>query len=266
MKYKHEVILFCKSYHKDIERVQILFDSIQKFNKDSLPFYLCIPKSDLQLFQNTLGTTGYEIVFDDDLSDIQEQSHFTQQLFKMEFYKTNIARYFFLADSDMYFIKDFYKHDFVTENGIPYMTLHECKDFLEYSTCMFGDNRLNEWFIGERLPIMKLFGRSGKPYDYSGSANLYASEIFESLLNNYCVPNNLTFLDLLKYCSSENTWYGEWALASNFKFYPCAPMFKTFHTKWQYDLAKQLGITEESISNNYIGITMQSNWNAPLRF
>ena len=210
MEYKHKLILFCKSYKGDVHRAKLLYDSVKKHNQDNLPLYLCIPRSDLKIFEETLGSGGYTVVFEDELnSEVTEQSHFTQQLFKMEFYKTNLAEYFFLIDSDMYFIKDFYTTDFITEDGIPYMTVHECKDFLEYTDIIFGDNRLNDWFKSERLPVMEIFGRSGKPYDYSGSANLYASEVFRGLYENYCKPNNLSFLDLLKHCASENTWYGE---------------------------------------------------------
>jgi hypothetical protein len=267
MSYKHELILFCKSYRNDIDRAKILFDSIQKHNVDKLPFYFSIPKADLPLFESKLGATGYEVVFDEDLTSlVNTQSHFNQQLFKMEFYKTQIAKYFFLVDSDMYFIRDFSSTDFVTEDGIPYMTMHECKDVLEYSPFIFGDDRMKDWFDSERLAIMELFNRKGKPYDYSGSANLYISSVFEGLFENYCKPNNLTFLDLLKFKSSENTWYGEYALFSGLKFYPCAPMFKTFHYKLQYDICKSLGLTEQSISKNYLGITMQSNWNSPLKY
>lgn len=267
MEYKHRLILFCKSYSGDVERASTLYDSIKRYNRDSIPFYLSIPKSDEQLFRSKLGVGDYHLVFDEDLTDaVKEQSHFSQQLFKMEFYKTQIAEHFFLADSDMYFIRDFYTTDFLTEDGIPYMTMHECKEVLEYSNPIFGDGRLKDWFDGDRIDIMEVFGRKGRTYDYSGSANLYSSEVFKGLYENYCKPNKLTFLDLLRFKASENTWYGEYALASNFKFYPCAPMFKTFHFSWQYSHSKSLGITEEMISQNYLGITMQSNWGAPLRY
>ncbi len=265
--YQHEIILFCKSYHHDVDRAKILFDSIQQHNKDHIPFYISIPKQDLELFQSKLGTDGWIAIFDEDLTElISNQSHFTQQLFKMEFYKTNIAKYYFTMDSDMYFIRDFYKTDFIAENDIPYFTIHECKELMELSWVIKGSNVLMEWFNAERRPVMELFGRSGKTYDYSGSAILYISDVFKGLYESYCQPNNLTFLDLLSSCGSENTWYGEFALYSDLKFYPTGPMFKTFHYPEQYTISKQLGITEEMLSENYLGITMQSNWGAPLKY
>lgn len=266
-KYKHNLILYCKSYRGDLERASILFESIKKHNKDNLPFYIQIPKNDLELFKNKLGKEGYEIVFDEDITNLVDiQSHFTQQLFKMEFYKTNIAKYYFLIDSDMYFIRDFNINEFINEDGTPYVTMHENKSLREYSYNIKGNDILTEWWIGERNKIPELFGRKGRLYDYSCSALLYISEVWESLYKEYCEPNQLTFLDLLKYQSSENTWYGEWILHKEFKFYPCEPMFKTFHYPWQYQLSKQLGHTEEMLSSVYLGITLQSNWGAPLKY
>lgn len=264
MEYKHKLILFCKSYIGDITRYSVLYDSIQKYNVENIPFYTLIPKQDLQHFK--LQHPNAIFLLEEDLHITSEQSHFSQQLYKMSMFKLNIAEYYFTMDSDMYFIKPFYKTDFITEEGIPYITIHECKDLLEYSECITGDNRLRVWFADERIKIMQLFGRKGKLYDYSGSAALYIAPIFKDLYENYCKPNNLTFEDLLAYCASENTWFGEYILHKGMRFLPSNPMFKTFHYKWQYDLAKQLGITEHIIAENYLGITMQSNWGAPLKF
>lgn len=265
--YKHKIILYCKSFRGDLDRAEVLFNSIKKHNKDSIPFYFQIPKLDLKIFQDRLGTEGYEVVFDEDITDlVNVQSHFTQQLYKMEFYKTRIAEYVFLIDSDMYFIRDFNVTEFINEDGTPYITMHENKALREFSYNIKGTSLLTEWWINERNKIPELFGRKGRLYDYSCSALLYISSVFETLYEEYCKPNNLTFLDLLIYQTSENTWYGEWLLYKGYKFYPCEPMFKTFHYPWQYQHFKQLGITEEMLATTYLGVTLQSNWNAPLKY
>ena len=264
MAYKHKLILFCKSYVGDISRAEVLYHSIQQHNKDDIPFYVLIPQKDLAEFSLKLPKAFF--LLEEELNITKEQSHFSQQLYKMSLYKLGLAEYYFTMDSDMYFIRPFYKEDFLTQDNIPYFTIHECKDLLEYSECIIGSGQLREWFINERIKVMDVFGRRGKVYDYSGSAILYISSIFEGLDENYCKPNNLSFLDLLEFNASENTWFGEYALHSNLRYLPCNPMFKTFHYKWQYDLAKQLGITEQILANNYLGITMQSNWGAPLKF
>ena len=40
-----KIVLYCKTYHHDIDRVKSLTDSIKKHNKDNILFYISIPKS-----------------------------------------------------------------------------------------------------------------------------------------------------------------------------------------------------------------------------
>ena len=51
----HNVILYCKSYAGDVQRVKKLKTSIEKYNRDNIPFYISCPKQDKQLFDDTLG-------------------------------------------------------------------------------------------------------------------------------------------------------------------------------------------------------------------
>ena len=46
-----KLVLYCKSYRGDFERVKVLNESIKQFNKDNIPFYVSIPKADEQLFK-----------------------------------------------------------------------------------------------------------------------------------------------------------------------------------------------------------------------
>ena len=266
-----KVVLFCKSYRGDLDRVKVQFESITKHNKDNIPYYICIPREDESLFRDKLGKGNYNIIFEDDVAKTDSKNkngHYTQQIYKLMFAFKNISEFYFLMDSDSHFIRDFGIEDFFTPDGVPYITMHECKDLLELSKVIKGDDTLNEWFKGERLKIMDIFGRKGKLYDYSGSGSiLFSSKVIKELKKQYMDPNKLSFQDLLDYCTSENTWVGEFLLQSKcIEFMPCAPPFKTFHYVEQYQLAKQLGLTQESFSVNYLGITLQSNWGAPLTY
>lgn len=267
MEYQHKLVLLCKSYRGDVDRAKVLFESIQKHNKDNIPMYFQIPKADEKLWHEKIGTEGYTIIFDEDVTDlVNTQSHFTQQLYKMSFYKTGIAEYYFTMDSDMYWIRDFETTDMITEDGIPYLTMHEDKSLREYSINTHKSDIITKWYHENRKPIQEYFGRKGKTYGFSGSALLYFSEAFRTLDEEVCKPNGITFLDLLKYRTGENAWHGEWILFKGFKFYPTDVMFKTFAYPFHYQLSKQLGHTEESLSKVYYGVTMQSNWNAPLKY
>jgi len=265
--YQYKLILLCKSYRGDIHRAKVLLESVQKYNIDNIPLYFQIPKQDHQVWKDTLGEKGYEVVFDEDITDLTTtQSHFTQQLFKMEFYKTKIAEYYIIIDSDMYFIRDFTSDDFITKDGIPYLIIHEDKSLREYSLNIKNSDILSEWFEKDRAPIKEYFQRQGKTYGYSGSALVYFSEALRTLYEELCEPQGKTFLDLLTYRANENTWHGEWILYKKFPFFPSEPLFKVFGYPFQYQLSKQLGHTEQSLSKVYMGICLQSNWGAPLKY
>jgi hypothetical protein len=53
-----DIVLYCKSYHRDVQRAKRLAESVYQFNSGNLPFYLSCPSADLPLFRNILGGKG----------------------------------------------------------------------------------------------------------------------------------------------------------------------------------------------------------------
>ena len=50
----NKLVLYCKSYDKDVHRAKILLDSIVQFNEDDIPFYISVPESDIELFKKII--------------------------------------------------------------------------------------------------------------------------------------------------------------------------------------------------------------------
>ena len=46
----NKIVLYCKSYAGDYERVKVLVESIHKFNKDNIPTFISVPSKDVVLF------------------------------------------------------------------------------------------------------------------------------------------------------------------------------------------------------------------------
>jgi hypothetical protein len=65
------IVLYCKSYAPDVNRVQNLLESIIKYNKDNIPFYISVPESDIDLFKRTLGNDVIIISDESIYSNIQ---------------------------------------------------------------------------------------------------------------------------------------------------------------------------------------------------
>ena len=62
MSFQHKIVIFCKSYRGDLDRVKVQLESIIKHNKDNIPYYISVPISDKDLFVDKLGNYGYNII------------------------------------------------------------------------------------------------------------------------------------------------------------------------------------------------------------
>ena len=69
----YNLILYCKSFSRDFPRLKRLHESIQKYNKDNIPFFISAPSSEKDLLTDTIGTEGYEFITDESIWDFKYQ-------------------------------------------------------------------------------------------------------------------------------------------------------------------------------------------------
>ena len=259
-----KLVLYCKSYSNDVDRVKILLDSINIFNKDKLPFYISTPKKDRQLFESKLGTKGWNWIADEEI-DIEGTGWKNQQVIKSQYWKLNLCDNYVCIDSDSQFIKPFYINDFMYNEDTPYTVCHQQKQLFDWSIGKLPFDPI-DGFRKDRKLVMDLFDRKGVFYDFGPSPTIWSKKVWQSLEESYIKPNNLTFSKLIDYSPSEFSWYGEWLLTIKFPIYPLEPLFKVYHYKQQYLEDKQKGITLDNIKDLYLGVILQSNWGAPLKY
>ena len=263
------IVLYTKSFSRDLERLQVSIESVKKHNKDNIPFYVSVPSAELPLFKNSIDTDYVKLISDEDIYSVPEQSWRTQQIVKSSFWKLNVCENYVMMDSDSYFIKDFGVSDFMYNSTTPYTVMHEQKDLFEWTSkfkTILGFDPIGS-YTEDRKKIMDVFERHGRVYDFGPGPIVWSAKVWESLEKNYIEPNELTFAKLIEYCPSEFTWYGEYLLSSRpIDIVPIEPIFKFFHFGQQYQMFKQLGYTEQDFSSVYFGIVMQSNWGAPLKY
>jgi len=260
-----KIVLYCKSFNRDFERVKVLLESIKKYNVDNIPFYISVPKNDYQLFSQLKGVN---IVLDEDIFLLSD-NWVAQQIIKSNFWKLGITENYVCLDSDAYFIRPFRIKDFMFNDNTPYTVMHEQKELFSWSVTKIKELGFDpkEGFTNDRQKIMNLFGRDSRHYDFGPSPIIWSSKVWKSLEEKYMIPNNLSFPDLIEYSPSEFSWYGEALLVFKaIDIYPVEPLFKVFHYPQQYVEYKQQNITEEMISQNYMGVIMQSNFNGPIKY
>lgn len=264
----NKIVLYCKSYSRDVDRAKNLLDSIKKYNVDNIPFYVSVPNKDLELFKSVLGTDGYTLISDEDI-DTDNEGWQGQQIVKSQFWKLGLCENYLCVDSDCFFIRPFYTSDFMFDEQTPYTICHEYKHFFEFfekhpyiksNEPMTFDIR--ESFVKEREHIMGIFGRKGVVYDFGPGPTIWSSKVWKSLQDNFINPNNTTLAELIKLNGSEFTWYGEWLLYSQeIRLLPKGPLFKNYHYVSQYEYDRNHNYSLEKIAKLYLGIGLQSIYN-----
>jgi len=266
------IVIYCKSYIRDLERATSLAESVAKYNVENIPLYISVPSSDFSIFNDRLKGLAI-IIRDEDIHNVNvnENGWVNQQIIKSSFWKTGICENYLMIDSDSYFIRPFYVNDFIVDgsDNIPYTVMHEQKDLFSWTANkkkILGFDPI-ESFKDCRSNIMSLFDRKGRFYDFGPSPVVWNSKVWKSLEENYLNPSNITFSQAITSIKSEFAWYGEWLLTDKtIPIYPIEPLFKVFHYMPQYIDFKNQNYTEQDFSKNYMGIVMQSNWGAPLKY
>lgn len=263
-------VLYCCTYRKDLLRTVKLAQSIQKHNKETIPFYISVPADDVDLFKSYLQGLNAQVFDERDIFkanpklDIdvlyQIRGGLRQQVIKSEFWRLGIAENYLVLDSDCIFIRDFDESDFIVQDGIPYSVIHEGRDLLQ-ATERFGPTKIREHFFADRQPIQAALGRKGITYDFGYAPFLWSKKVWESLDQQYLTPNNMNFMDAVLLCGSEFTWYGE--SLTTFRaipIYPREQLFRHYHYENQLWADQTLGYTETILAKDYLGVVYQSNW------
>jgi hypothetical protein len=271
--------LFCKSYAGDLSRVISLWKSIQCFNRDAIPFYLCVPKKDLKLFQSNLENKSNDIhwIVDEDVVlsnpsltlDLYHKwdGRLSQQVIKSEFWRylekngvSHSYSSYLCIDSESQFIKDFYLSDFLDGNCNPYTVIHQNKELLQLADNKKID-KVSRHYLDDSKALKKIFQRVGPDYDFGPTPVIWSSKVWKDLEINYLKPNGMTIWDAIELYPSELRWYGEALLAyKSIELHPLEPIFRVYHYDWQYFFLKRVGESADSICKNYFGILKQSNW------
>ncbi|MFA6902689.1 MAG: DUF6492 family protein [Gallionellaceae bacterium] len=262
--------LFCKSYHQDVLRVQRLMESIEKFNTDKLPVFVSVPQADRQLFLNQIGSGRCEWLSDEEIFSAnprmsrvdmqQEDPRILQQVIKSEFWRVNDSQAYLCMDSDSLFIRPFHLSDFLAADGVPYTVLHQSKELLQLALNL-GKNKIVDHYRKDCALGKSLFNRSGLDYDFGPTPVIWSAQVWRDLATHYLEPRGMSFLDAIKQFPAELRWYGEALLAyQSIPLYPTEPLFRVYHTDWQYFAQCKTGETIEKLRENYLGVVMQSNW------
>ena len=263
------ISIFCKSYRNDLDRAVAMVESVQRFNRDSLPLYISVPKDDLGLFQDQIGMGDVVWLSDEDIVGVNPAidqnvyralpGHISQQIVKAEFWRVNPNENCLCVDSDSRFIRDFYTRDFLSEEGHPYTILHEGKPFLEFSLA-HGIQETELYFETMSQDMRKCFGRRGPSYSYNPFPVIWSRKVWSALAEKLEAEGG-NILDAIVAHPYESSWYGETLLKYRpIPLLPKEPIFKAYLYLEEYEHDRKLGVDETALARFYLGVVYQSNW------
>lgn len=264
-----DISIFCKSYRNDLERAVAMAESVRRFNRDSLPLYISVPRGDLDLFRSRIGTDGVNWLADEDIISANSTidlgaylalpGHISQQIVKAEFWRVNPCENCVCIDSDSRFIRDFFVRDFLSAEGHPYTILHEGKPFMVF--CLASGVRETElYFEAMSNEMREYFGRQGPSYSYNPFPVIWSNKVWRALLPKL-EEEGINMLDGIVAHPYESSWYGEALLKYRpIPLLPKEPVFKAYLYLEEYEHDRKLGVDEAMLAQFYLGVVYQSNW------
>jgi len=271
-----DLVLYCKSYHRDVLRAAKLTESIRKHNPSNLPFYLSCPSTDLPLFKNVIGSDDITFLADEEIIAANATINInafdtlpgvlSQQIVKSEFWRLGICENYLCLDSDSYFIRDCCKKDFMTPSGVPFTVMNESLE-LRLFGALHRHAKIAQNIEADCQAIMNIFGRTGRHYDFGPLPVVWSRFVWSDLAEKFLEPKGINILDAIVLFPSEMRWYGEAML--NFRsieLWPVETLFRCYHYEDQYRDAKRSGESDEMLSDVYLGVCVQSNWDKELDY
>ena len=270
----HDLVLYCKSYRNDFLRLKRLLASISQFNVDGLPFYISTPKADKAMLMETIGQEGYHWIADEEIVRANSKADFvayqamhgglSQQIIKSEFWRLGLTENYLCLDSDSFFIRNFYRSDFMAEDGTPFTVLHQNKELFQLATDR-GHLRVERDLRAEAERVKAFFARIGPNFYCAPAPFIWSAKVWQSLDREYLQSRGISLWELISPAHPETLIYGETLL--RYRAIPLIaiePLFRTYHYDWHYYLMKRLGETEDKLRQNYLGIIYQSAWESEL--
>jgi len=263
------ISILCKSYRGDLVPAIAMAESVRRFNRDGLPLYIAVPRDDLELFKNRIGTNDVIWLTDEEVISANPainmdafhalHGRISQQIVKAEFWRVNPHDNCVCIDSDSRFIRDFYTSDFLSPEGQPYTIFHEAKMYREFCL-MHGIQETELYFEAIANEMRECFGRLGPSYAFNPFPVIWNKEVWRALLSKL-EAEGINMLDAIVAHPHESSWYVETLLRYQpIPLLPVEPIFKAYLYLEEYEHSKKYGVDEAMLAKLYLGVVYQSSW------
>ncbi|SBP90003.1 DUF6492 family protein [Thiomonas delicata] len=242
----HDFAVVNKSYAKDMEWSVALYKSWRKHAAREAPFFMVVPKEDivnferrfeLEVEQGAVTERPFLLTEEDVLhvSGIACPPEFTgwhvQQIIKLCFSKTKLARHYLTLDSAMIFTKPFDYRTLYSDDGVFCTAASPLRKEDFYRCYQHVDEK--GWLNGELVNLSKsleaicaFMGNDSEfTHQYIGGSGFFDSELAIGLEKYANEKGFCGFVGLISMAPYEFAWYGEYVfMLHRDKFRPKGPL------------------------------------------
>lgn len=261
-----ELGFFLKSYRDDIPYVPRFLESFERHNVDDLPLIAVVPEGDVEMF-GFLAARDYQVISEKEFSPHlvthgiagNSPGYTNHQIIRMAFWELGLFRNTVNVDSEMIFIRDFSRSDFLASDETPYTFMSE--DFELRTDPIYRQTHFLRRFEQMRAIKDALSSEDDRMSTMHGGA-VYNAIAWESLRDTFMRPRNYTYADLLRISPIPPTWYTFWVQEQEpIRLLPQAPWWFVVHNADQFlyqILAKEVDV--HALPENFIGLVVNSGF------
>ena len=265
----HTFAMLCKSYSGDFEYAKRMVKSFEKFNKESVPLYVVVPESDLELF-DSLTSARVQILSEnlcaqhlvDHPVHGMRAGYINQEIVKLAFWELNLASNYFCVDSDAEFIREFSVSDFMFDADTPFSVLVQDLE-LEVEPDYY-----QQYWISREQELTSIFAEVGLDTRVILTCHghtVLSAKVLQSFVTNFLQPKGWSYADALEFSPYEFTWYNAWLQKSHeILIRAREPWIKVFHNQAQHIEYLLRGVSVADIARGYIGVVVNSNYSRGL--
>jgi hypothetical protein len=240
--YTHELAVLSKSYIRDIERSYNAYQSFERFfSNKSAPFFIVVPECDVRDFED-LFASGIKkneiskppiIMTERQILERANEpveaalsmgGYYVQQIIKLCFGLTGLARHYMILDPDGFFTRDFDPTYLYRDDVLQY-TFHECwhrcrtrHEIDELDEVGHGDSKLIGYgirFFDASKIIKQALGITVDCFrNYVASPGAFDSSVIQELKLQLVKGGINNFSYAIHIAPFEFQWYGEYLHAS----------------------------------------------------
>jgi len=257
--------ILVKSYREDAEAAARLFASIAEFNLERLPVWVVVPAEDVDLFTELVGDEGEviaESAFAEHLVDAPvagvRPGYINQEIVKLAFWELGLTANYLPVDSDAVFLRPFGVADFMYSTDVPYTVLLEDRDLQ-----VDRDYFVTHW-QGRETALRRIqaeVGLDDRRLLTCHGHQVLSSVVLRSLRDDFLVPRQWTYAQMLDHGPYEFSWYNFWLQKT--RVVPIElrePYFKVIHSAKQHTDLLVEGVTSQDIARGYLGVIVNSNF------